>query len=68
MVSPCSYSHDSNNHAVVLIYKCVLSVVLTGRIEELGEELRTHFNIEEFSPVSLPVQVQAHMLSSVSSS
>ncbi|TRY88882.1 hypothetical protein DNTS_021980 [Danionella cerebrum] len=30
--------------------------VLTGKIEELGEELRNHFNIEEFSSVSLPVQ------------
>ncbi|XP_064811219.1 DNA polymerase alpha subunit B isoform X2 [Oncorhynchus masou masou] len=31
--------------------------VLTEKIEELGEELRTNFNIEEFSPVSLPAQV-----------
>ncbi|KAG7251750.1 hypothetical protein CRUP_022011, partial [Coryphaenoides rupestris] len=31
--------------------------VLTERIEELGEELRSHFNIEEFSPVALPAQV-----------
>ncbi|KAL0973853.1 hypothetical protein UPYG_G00212070 [Umbra pygmaea] len=30
--------------------------VLTEKIEELGEELRTHFSIEEFSPVSLPAQ------------
>lgn len=30
--------------------------VLTEKIEELGEELRSHFNIEEFSPVSLPAQ------------
>ncbi|XP_076860312.1 DNA polymerase alpha subunit B isoform X2 [Brachyhypopomus gauderio] len=30
--------------------------VLTEKIEELGEELRKHFNIEEFSPVSLPAQ------------
>eukprot|EP00064_Thunnus_orientalis_P012307 superscaffoldBa00001873_g12342 len=30
--------------------------VLTEKIEELGEGLRTHFNIEEFSPVSLPAQ------------
>jgi len=40
-----------------------LSVVLTEKIEELGEELRSHFNIEEFSPVSLPVQVQSHISS-----
>lgn len=30
--------------------------VLTDKIEELGEGLRSHFNIEEFSPVSLPAQ------------
>ncbi|XP_030595966.1 DNA polymerase alpha subunit B [Archocentrus centrarchus] len=30
--------------------------VLTEKIEELGEGLRTHFSIEEFSPVSLPAQ------------
>ncbi|XP_061783829.1 DNA polymerase alpha subunit B isoform X3 [Nerophis lumbriciformis] len=30
--------------------------VLTEKIEELGEELRSHFSIEEFSPVSLPAQ------------
>lgn len=31
--------------------------VLTEKIEVLGERLRSHFNIEEFSPVSLPAQV-----------
>uniref|UniRef100_A0A672J2A9 DNA polymerase alpha subunit B n=1 Tax=Salarias fasciatus TaxID=181472 RepID=A0A672J2A9_SALFA len=31
--------------------------VLTEKIEELGENLRSHFSIEEFSPVSLPAQV-----------
>ena len=31
--------------------------MLTEKIEELGEELRTHFSIEEFSPASLPAQV-----------
>ncbi|CAJ1058492.1 DNA polymerase alpha subunit B [Xyrichtys novacula] len=30
--------------------------VLTEKIEELGESLKSHFNIEEFSPVSLPAQ------------
>ncbi|KAI1898644.1 hypothetical protein AGOR_G00074500 [Albula goreensis] len=30
--------------------------VLTEKIEQLGEELKSHFNIEEFSPVSLPAQ------------
>lgn len=30
--------------------------VLTDKIEELGEQLKSHFNIEEFSPVSLPAQ------------
>ncbi|MFT7814588.1 DNA polymerase alpha subunit B [Arapaima gigas] len=30
--------------------------VLLEKIEELGEELRSHFKIEEFSPVSLPAQ------------
>lgn len=31
--------------------------VLTDKIEGLGEELRTHFKIDELSPVSLPMQV-----------
>ncbi|KAM9377081.1 DNA polymerase alpha subunit B [Pholidichthys leucotaenia] len=30
--------------------------VLTEKIEELGEGLRSHFSVEEFSPVSLPAQ------------
>ncbi|KAM3867136.1 DNA polymerase alpha subunit B [Diretmus argenteus] len=30
--------------------------VLTDKIEELGEGLKSHFHIEEFSPVSLPAQ------------
>lgn len=33
--------------------------VLTEKIEVLGESLRSHFNIEEFSPVSLPAQVHS---------
>ncbi|XP_043102607.1 DNA polymerase alpha subunit B [Puntigrus tetrazona] len=39
--------------------------VLTEKIEELGEELRSHFNIEEFSPVSLPVQDSVTVLGQV---
>ncbi|KAK7136079.1 hypothetical protein R3I94_014664 [Phoxinus phoxinus] len=39
--------------------------VLTEKIEELGEELRSHFNIEEFSPVSLPVQDSITVLGQV---
>lgn len=39
--------------------------VLTERIEELGEELRSHFNIEEFSPVSLPAQDNVTVLGQV---
>ncbi|NP_955875.2 DNA polymerase alpha subunit B [Danio rerio] len=39
--------------------------VLTGKIEELGEELRTNFNIEEFAPVSLPVQDSITVLGQV---
>ncbi|KAM8909593.1 DNA polymerase alpha subunit B [Spinachia spinachia] len=30
--------------------------VLTEKIEELGDGLRSHFNIEEFAPASLPAQ------------
>ncbi|XP_055080589.1 DNA polymerase alpha subunit B isoform X1 [Periophthalmus magnuspinnatus] len=30
--------------------------VLTDKIEELGESLKSHFHIDEFSPVSLPAQ------------
>ncbi|XP_029579879.1 DNA polymerase alpha subunit B [Salmo trutta] len=39
--------------------------VLTEKIEELGEELRTNFNIEEFSPVSLPAQDSVTVLGQV---
>ncbi|KAG7282040.1 hypothetical protein CRUP_020145, partial [Coryphaenoides rupestris] len=39
--------------------------VLTERIEELGEELRSHFNIEEFSPVALPAQDSISVLGQV---
>lgn len=39
--------------------------VLTEKIEELGEELRTHFSIEEFSPVSLPAQDVVKVLGQV---
>ncbi|XP_045886052.1 DNA polymerase alpha subunit B [Micropterus dolomieu] len=39
--------------------------VLTEKIEELGEGLRSHFNIEEFSPVSLPAQDNITVLGQV---
>uniref|UniRef100_A0A8B9KVU6 DNA polymerase alpha subunit B n=1 Tax=Astyanax mexicanus TaxID=7994 RepID=A0A8B9KVU6_ASTMX len=39
--------------------------VLTEKIEVLGEELRTHFNIEEFSPASLPAQDTISVLGQV---
>lgn len=39
--------------------------VLTDKIEELGEGLRSHFNIEEFSPVSLPAQDSITVLGQV---
>uniref|UniRef100_A0A672L7N3 DNA polymerase alpha subunit B n=1 Tax=Sinocyclocheilus grahami TaxID=75366 RepID=A0A672L7N3_SINGR len=39
--------------------------VLTEKIEELGEELRSRFNIEEFSAVSLPVQDSITVLGQV---
>ncbi|XP_046875577.1 DNA polymerase alpha subunit B [Hypomesus transpacificus] len=39
--------------------------VLTEKIEELGEELRTHFSIEEFSPASLPAQDKVTVLGQV---
>uniref|UniRef100_A0A3B3ZTL9 DNA polymerase alpha subunit B n=1 Tax=Periophthalmus magnuspinnatus TaxID=409849 RepID=A0A3B3ZTL9_9GOBI len=32
------------------------NAVLTDKIEELGESLKSHFHIDEFSPVSLPAQ------------
>ena len=35
--------------------------VLAEKMEELGEALRLHFNIEEFAPVSLPAQVLQHL-------
>lgn len=37
----------------VLIY----CLVLTEKIEDLGQNLKSHFNIEEFSSISLPAQV-----------
>ncbi|XP_068451500.1 DNA polymerase alpha subunit B [Clinocottus analis] len=39
--------------------------VLTEKIEELGVGLRTHFNIEEFAPVSLPAQDSITVLGQV---
>ncbi|XP_053284054.1 DNA polymerase alpha subunit B [Pleuronectes platessa] len=39
--------------------------VLTDKIEELGESLKSHFNIEEFSPVSLPAQDSMTVLGQV---
>lgn len=56
----CCMKHT---YCLFLYLFSMLSIVLTEKIEELGEELRSHFNIEEFSPVSLPVQVQAQTLS-----
>uniref|UniRef100_A0A3B4UUU7 DNA polymerase alpha subunit B n=1 Tax=Seriola dumerili TaxID=41447 RepID=A0A3B4UUU7_SERDU len=39
--------------------------VLTEKIEELGEGLKSHFSIEEFSPVSLPAQDSVTVLGQV---
>lgn len=39
--------------------------VLTDRIEELGERLRSHFSVEEFSPVSVPAQDRITVLGQV---
>ncbi|XP_056144380.1 DNA polymerase alpha subunit B [Lampris incognitus] len=39
--------------------------VLTEKIEELGEGLKSHFNIEEFSPVSLPAQDRVTVMGQV---
>lgn len=39
--------------------------VLTEKIEELGDNLKTHFNIEEFAPVSLPAQDSITVLGQV---
>ncbi|XP_034399416.1 DNA polymerase alpha subunit B [Cyclopterus lumpus] len=39
--------------------------VLTEKIEELGDDLRNHFNIEEFAPVSLPAQDSITVLGQV---
>ncbi|KAM4586184.1 DNA polymerase alpha subunit B [Fundulus diaphanus] len=39
--------------------------VLTEKIEELGEKLSSHFNIEEFSAVSLPAQDRIAVLGQV---
>uniref|UniRef100_A0A3Q4M7W5 DNA polymerase alpha subunit B n=1 Tax=Neolamprologus brichardi TaxID=32507 RepID=A0A3Q4M7W5_NEOBR len=49
---------DSLNSSYKYMFQRLRDVrnVLTEKIEELGEGLRTHFSIEEFSPVSLPAQ------------
>ncbi|KAF7667628.1 hypothetical protein LDENG_00054650 [Lucifuga dentata] len=39
--------------------------VLTEKIEELGESLKSHFNTEEFSPISLPAQDSITVLGQV---
>ncbi|CAL1613600.1 unnamed protein product [Knipowitschia caucasica] len=39
--------------------------VLTDKIEELGESLKSNFNIEEFSPVSLPAQDKITVLGQI---
>ncbi|XP_039974908.1 DNA polymerase alpha subunit B [Xiphias gladius] len=39
--------------------------VLSEKIEELGEGLRSHFSLEEFSPVSLPAQDSITVLGQV---
>ncbi|XP_037833291.1 DNA polymerase alpha subunit B isoform X2 [Kryptolebias marmoratus] len=39
--------------------------VLTEKIEDLGQNLKTHFSIEEFSPVSLPAQDSITVLGQV---
>ncbi|XP_057707050.1 DNA polymerase alpha subunit B isoform X2 [Corythoichthys intestinalis] len=39
--------------------------VLTDKIEMLGEDLRSHYNIEEFSPASLPAQDSVSVLGQV---
>ncbi|KAK0138567.1 DNA polymerase alpha subunit B [Merluccius polli] len=39
--------------------------VLTVKIEDFGEELRSHINIEEFSPVALPAQDNITVLGQV---
>ncbi|KAK2849043.1 hypothetical protein Q5P01_008877 [Channa striata] len=39
--------------------------VLSEKVEELGESLRSHFNIEEFSAVSLPAQDSITVLGQV---
>lgn len=55
--------HPTYTHFSIHVYLCLklklasVFSVLTEKIDELGESLRSHFNIEEFSPVSLPAQV-----------
>ncbi|CAL8357140.1 unnamed protein product [Merluccius merluccius] len=39
--------------------------VLTVKIEDFGEELRSHINLEEFSPVALPAQDNITVLGQV---
>lgn len=64
---PTAASHVPHtlNKLSIYVHTCLMfkiaSVfsVLTEKIEALGESLRSHFNIEEFSPVSLPAQVQS---------
>ncbi|KAJ0002960.1 hypothetical protein NQD34_008109 [Periophthalmus magnuspinnatus] len=56
--------HNGNNISIILYLqsktmlklKILQLAVLTDKIEELGESLKSHFHIDEFSPVSLPAQ------------
>lgn len=51
-------SDDTLNKSYKFMFQRLRDVrnVLSEKIEELGESLRSHFNIDEFSPVSLPAQ------------
>uniref|UniRef100_A0A3B4GGN3 DNA polymerase alpha subunit B n=1 Tax=Pundamilia nyererei TaxID=303518 RepID=A0A3B4GGN3_9CICH len=58
---------DSLNSSYKYMFQRLRDVrnVLTEKIEELGEGLRTHFSIEEFSPVSLPAQDRITVLGQI---
>uniref|UniRef100_A0A671WJK0 DNA polymerase alpha subunit B n=1 Tax=Sparus aurata TaxID=8175 RepID=A0A671WJK0_SPAAU len=60
-------SEDSLSSSYKYMFQRLRDVrnVLTEKIEELGEGLKTHFNIEEFSPVSLPAQDSITVLGQV---
>ncbi|MBN3314012.1 DPOA2 polymerase, partial [Atractosteus spatula] len=66
-VRPLVGAEGSLSHPYKFMFQKLRDIrdVLLDKIEELGEELRAHFNIEEFSSVCLPAQDTVTVLGQV---